>query len=72
MAGLIVHVWTTCLHQIFFEHNLIKIPKDKRFGFIISSKVPLSGTEIKNLKQDFLKNHGQKLEIKNKVLRHII
>lgn len=55
----------------YFENNLIKIPKHKQFAFIVCSKVPRLGTDIKNLKQDFLKNRGKKLEIKNKILSHI-
>lgn len=48
-----------------FEANIIKIPKDKRFGFIISSKNPLSGQQTNNLKQAFAKKYGKLLEIKN-------
>jgi hypothetical protein len=53
------------------ENNLIKVPKNKRFGFIVSSKVPKSGIDINNLKQDFLKNYGKKLEVKNKILFYV-
>lgn len=48
-----------------FNDNLIKIPKNKRFGFIVSSRVPNTNH---NLVQDFAKKHGRKLEIKNKKL----
>lgn len=49
-----------------FETNFIRIPKGKRFGFIVSSRNPLSGTETNNLKQAFAKKYGKVLEIKNK------
>jgi hypothetical protein len=52
----------------YFEQNIIHIPKDKRFGFIVSSKVPSGGTDVNKLKQIFAKNHGKVLEIKNKYL----
>ncbi|THD32283.1 hypothetical protein [uncultured Flavobacterium sp.] len=44
------------------------IPKEKRFGFIVSSSVPKAGISTNNLKQDFAKKYGRILEIKNKVL----
>lgn len=50
---------------INFESTFIKIPKEKRFGFIVSSKNPLSGQQINILKQTFAKKHGKLLEIKN-------
>jgi uncharacterized protein YjbI with pentapeptide repeats len=53
-----------------FEDNFIKIPKEKRFGFIVSSRNPLSGTETNNLKQAFAKKYGKILEIKNKHCRY--
>ncbi|OYU79117.1 MAG: hypothetical protein CFE23_15545 [Flavobacterium sp. BFFFF1] len=53
-----------------FQRELIQIPKPQRYGFIVSSKVPKSGTDVNNLKQDFAKNRGNKLEIKNRDLRH--
>lgn len=49
-----------------FETDIIKIPLRKRFGFIVSSRNPLSGTETNNLKQAFAKKYGKVLEIKNK------
>ena len=52
----------------FFNANLVIIPKNKRLGFIVSSKVPSAGTDVKNLKQAFAKYHGKVLEVKNKVL----
>lgn len=52
----------------YFEKNLIRIPKDKRLGFIVSSKVPSAGTDVNRLKQIFAKNYGKNLEIKNRVL----
>lgn len=52
---------------INFESTFIKIPKEKRFGFIISSRNPLSSIETNNLKQAFAKNHGKILEIKSRV-----
>lgn len=66
----------TALDQIIstvsnFEDNFIKIPKEKRFGFIVSSRNPLSGTETNNLKQAFAKKYGKILEIKNKHCRYI-
>jgi hypothetical protein len=54
-----------------FEDNFIKIPKEKCFGFIVSSRNPLSGTETNNLKQAFAKRYGKILEIKNKHCRYI-
>ena len=56
----------------FFENNLIKIPHNKKFAFIISSSgIPKAQTRINNLKQDFAKGKfGVKLEIKNMVITH--
>lgn len=54
----------------YFNKNLIVIPKDKRFGFIVSSMVPKAGVSTNNLKQDFAKKHGRVLEIKNRVLTY--
>ncbi len=51
-----------------FEQHLVKIPKEKRIGIIVSSKVP-GGTDVNNLKQDFAKKYGRVLEIKNKDLK---
>lgn len=48
-----------------FETTIVKIPKEKRFGFIVSSKNPLSGQQTNNLKQAFAKKYGKILEIKN-------
>lgn len=48
-----------------FESTFIKISKEKRFGFIVSSRNPLSSTETNNLKQAFAKKHGRLLEIKS-------
>jgi hypothetical protein len=48
-----------------FEANFIRISKDKRFGFIVSSKNPLSGQQTNILKQSFAKKYGKLLEIKN-------
>jgi hypothetical protein len=48
-----------------FEFTLIKIPKEKRFGFIVSSRNPLSSVETNNLKQAFAKKYGRLLEIKS-------
>ncbi|WP_294822384.1 hypothetical protein, partial [uncultured Flavobacterium sp.] len=53
----------------YFQQNLVNIPKDKRIGIIVSSKVP-GGTDVNNLKQDFAKKHGKLLEIKNKDLKY--
>lgn len=52
----------------YFNTNLIAIPKSKRLGFIVSSKVPSAGTDVNKLKQIFAKHHGKILEIKNRVL----
>ena len=52
----------------YFNNNFIIIPKNQRLGFIVSSKVPSGGTDIKKLKQVFAKHHGKILEIKNRVL----
>lgn len=48
-----------------FESTFIKISKEKRFGFIVSSRNPLSSTETNNLKQNFAKKYGRLLEIKS-------
>lgn len=55
----------------FFEINFIRIPQGKRFGFIVSSRNPLLGTETNNLKQAFAKKFGKILEIKNKNCKYI-
>ncbi|WP_035694429.1 hypothetical protein [Flavobacterium soli] len=52
----------------YFEENIIKIPKDKRFGFVVSSKFPKSGSDVNNLIQDFKKKYGKSLKFKNKIL----
>ncbi|MEL1243076.1 hypothetical protein AAEO56_02285 [Flavobacterium sp. DGU11] len=52
----------------YFQQHLVNIPKNKRIGIIVSSKVP-GGTDVNNLKQDFAKKYGKILEIKNKDLR---
>lgn len=49
-----------------FETDFIRFPQGKRFGFIVSSRNPLSGTETNILKQAFAKKYGKVLEIKNK------
>jgi len=54
----------------YFNRNLIVIPKNKKFGFIVSSMVPKAGVSTNNLKQDFAKKYGKILEIKNKVLMY--
>lgn len=54
----------------YFENNLLKIPKNKRYGFIVSSRSPLSSQDIRNLKQDFAKKYGQLLDVQNMVLKH--
>lgn len=51
-----------------FNNNFIIIPQNKRLGFIVSSKVPSAGTDVKKLKQIFAKHHGKILEVKNRVL----
>lgn len=48
-----------------FENNFIRIPKDKRHGFIVSSKNPLTGQATNILKLEFAKKYGKLLEIKN-------
>lgn len=55
----------------YFDANFIVIPKNMRFGFIISSSVPKAGVNANNLKQDFAKKFGRKLEIKNKELKYV-
>jgi hypothetical protein len=55
----------------YFETNLIKIPKEKRFGFIISSSIPKAGISANILKQTFAKKYGKDLEIKNRELKHM-
>nr|WP_315176416.1 hypothetical protein [uncultured Flavobacterium sp.] len=54
-----------------FESAFIKIPKEKRFGFIISSRNPLSSAETNNLKQAFAKKIGRLLEIKSVHCKYI-
>ncbi len=54
-----------------FESTVIRIPKDKRFGFIISSRNPLSSAETNNLKQAFAKKYGRLLEIKSREYKYI-
>lgn len=54
-----------------FESSIIRIPKEKRFGFIISSRNPLSSTETNNLKQAFAKRYGRLLEIKSRECKYI-
>jgi uncharacterized protein YjbI with pentapeptide repeats len=48
-----------------FESTFIKISKEKRFGFIVSSRNPLTSIETNNLKQAFAKKYGRLLEIKS-------
>ncbi|MBF4471318.1 hypothetical protein [Flavobacterium sp. HJJ] len=54
-----------------FDSDLIKIPQGKRFGFIVSSRNPLSDQKIRNLKQDFAKKYGHFLVIKNKYCPYV-
>lgn len=54
-----------------FESTIIKIPKNNRLGFIVSSRNPLSGTETNNLKQAFAKKYGRLLEIKSVQCKYI-
>ena len=54
----------------YFESSLIKTPKNQRFGFIVSTKVPSAGTDIKNLIQKFKRDFGKDLKIKNQVLHY--
>ncbi|MCC9020391.1 hypothetical protein [Flavobacterium lipolyticum] len=54
-----------------FEDSVIRIPKEKRFGFIVSSRNPLSGAETNNLKQAFAKKHGRLLEIKSVQCKYV-
>jgi uncharacterized protein YjbI with pentapeptide repeats len=53
-----------------FDQQFIKIAKNQRFGFIVSSKIPKSGTDINNLKQKFAKDLGKILKIQNRELKH--
>nr|WP_315239336.1 hypothetical protein [uncultured Flavobacterium sp.] len=48
-----------------FENHFVGIPKDKRYGFIVSSKNPLAGQATNILKLEFAKKYGKILEIKN-------
>jgi len=50
----------------YFNAHFIVIPKEMRFGFIISSSVPKAGININILRQDFAKKHGRKLVVKNR------
>ena len=56
----------------YFEKDLIKIPQNKRYGFIVSSSgIPKAQIRINNLKQNFAKGkYGVKLEIQNMVIKH--
>jgi uncharacterized protein YjbI with pentapeptide repeats len=54
-----------------FESTIIKIPKNNRLDFIVSSRNPLSGTETNNLKQAFAKKYGRLLEIKSVQCKYI-
>jgi hypothetical protein len=56
----------------YFERDLIKIPQNKKYGFIVSSSgIPKAQIRINNLKQDFAKGkYGVKLEIQNMVIKH--
>lgn len=54
-----------------FNINFIIIPKNSKFGFIISSSVPKAGISANILKQDFAKKYGRKLEIKNRELKYV-
>lgn len=53
-----------------FDQQFIKISKNQRFGFIVSSKIPKSGIDINNLKQKFAKDFGKVLKIQNRELKH--
>jgi hypothetical protein len=56
----------------YFERDLIKIPQNKKYGFIVSSSgLPKAQIRINNLKQHFAKGkYGAKLEIQNVVIKH--
>jgi uncharacterized protein YjbI with pentapeptide repeats len=56
----------------YFERDLMKIPQNKKYGFIVSSSgIPKAQIRINNLKQDFAKGkYGVKLEIQNMVIKH--
>jgi hypothetical protein len=54
-----------------FETTLIRMPQTKRFGFIVSSRNPLTSTETNNLKQAFAKKYGRLLEIKSVYCKYI-
>ncbi|MFA9191211.1 hypothetical protein AAGV28_07500 [Flavobacterium sp. FZUC8N2.13] len=55
---------------LIFESTFIKIPQVKRFGFIVSSRNPLSSTETNNLKQAFAKRYGRLLEIQSRQCKY--
>jgi hypothetical protein len=56
-----------------FETNFIKIPKNNRFGFIVSSSasVPRASQRNKNLISDFINKHGKMLIIKSDSLKYV-
>jgi len=54
-----------------FQNHFIQIPKDKRYGFIVSSKNPLTGQATNILKLEFAKKYGRVLEIKNIHYKHV-
>ncbi|MBS7232637.1 hypothetical protein KHA90_16585 [Flavobacterium psychroterrae] len=54
-----------------FESTIVKVSKEKRFGFIVSSRNPLSSAETNNLKQAFAKKHGRILEIKSVQCKYV-
>lgn len=56
---------------VIFESTFIKIPQGKKYGFIISSRNPLSSTETNNLKQAFAKKYGKLLEIRSREYKYV-
>lgn len=57
---------------LFFENNVIKIPQNKRFCFIVSSSgIPRCQLRISQLKQKFARDkRGCYLEITNRVIKY--
>lgn len=45
-------------------------PREKNFGFIVASRVPLTGADIRKLKEDFKKNYGVRLTIRSRQIVH--
>lgn len=52
------------LSTILLTKPFFKFQKRQVHGFIVSSRVP-NGADVQNMKAEFRKNHGHRLEVKN-------